>query len=117
VRIIAAMFFVGHGLVHGIMWALPFSEEARADLPMDPSRSWLLGEVRETGLALALVVTVAFVVAAGAVLADAGWWPWAGILGAALSVLLLALFFSPWWAIGLVIDAAIVVVAVRTLQT
>jgi len=115
VRILAALFLIGHGLVHGIMWALPYSEEALADLPMDPSHSWMLGDVREAGLAFALVVTVAFVVTAGAVLADAGWWPWAGIVASALSAVLLALFFSPWWTIGFAIDAAVVVMAWRAL--
>ena len=114
-RILATLFLIGHGLVHGIMWALPYSDEALADLPMNPSRSWLFGDVREAALAFALVVTAAFLVAAGAVIADAGWWPWAGIVAAALSVLLLTLFLSPWWAIGLAIDAAVIVVAWRAL--
>jgi hypothetical protein len=115
VRLLVSLFLVGHGIVHGVMWALPYSAEARADLPMDPSHSWLLGDLRAPGLALALVTTGAFVVTAGAYLADAGWWPGAAIVAVALSVLLLGLFFSPWWLIGLAIDAAILVAAWRSL--
>lgn len=114
-RLLAALFLAAHGLVHGIMWALSFSEEARADLPMDPSHSWLVGGVRSAALAFAVVVTLAFIVASAAVLAGARWWPWAAIVASALSALLLAVFFSSWWTIGFAIDAAVVVFAGRTL--
>jgi hypothetical protein len=32
-RFLIAAFFVGHGLVHGIMFGLPFSAQPSADLP------------------------------------------------------------------------------------
>jgi hypothetical protein len=114
-RVLASAFLIGHGLVHGIMWALTHSEEALADLPMDPSHSWLLGDVRACSLGFALVTTVAFVVAAASFLADAGWWPWAAIVASALSVVLLGLFFIPWWGFGFAIDAAILFAAWRAL--
>jgi hypothetical protein len=65
-RVVVSLFLAAHGIVHAVMWALPDSAQARADLPMDPSRSWLLGDLRGPGLALALLTTAAFVVAAGA---------------------------------------------------
>lgn len=58
-------FLIGHGLVHGIMWALPLGEEAGGDLPIDPAHSRLLDGTRYVGFAAALVTTVAFLVAAG----------------------------------------------------
>jgi hypothetical protein len=114
-RALIALFLVGHGVVHGVMWALPYSAEARADLPMDPAHSWLLGDLRGPALAVALLITAAFVVAAGAYLAGAGWWPGAAITAAALSLLFLGLFFSPWWLVGMGIDAAILFAAWRSL--
>ena len=116
-RVLVSLLLVGHGIVHGEMWALPYSAEARADLPMDPSHSWLLGDLRAPGLILALATTASFLVAAGAYLADAGWWPVAAITATALSLLLLGLFFSPWWLVGFAIDAAILVAARRALTT
>jgi hypothetical protein len=107
-------FLVGHGLVHAVMWALPYREEAMADLPMDPAHSWLLGDMRAAGFALALVTATAFLVAAGSYAFDAAWWPGALLVGAALSVALLGLFFSRWWVIGLMIDAVLIVVALRS---
>jgi hypothetical protein len=114
-RFLAAAILAGHAIVHGVMWALPYSEAARSDLPMDPSHSWLIGDARGLGLGLALAATAAFLVVAGAVLADASWWAPAAIVASALSGLLLGLFFSPWWLVGAAIDAAIVAVAWRSL--
>jgi hypothetical protein len=39
VRFLIAAFFVGHGLAHGILFSLPFSPQASADLPYNPSHS------------------------------------------------------------------------------
>lgn len=58
IRILVAALFVGHGLVHGTMFALPYSAQAAADLPFNPSRSWLIGETRALGFVFALVVTL-----------------------------------------------------------
>lgn len=114
-RLLIAALFVGHGLVHGIMFALPYSAQARADLPFDPSRSWLIGEARSLGLAVAVVVAVAFLVAGGGYLAEAAWWPVATVLAAALSVVLLLLYFSKWWLVGLAISLLLAAAAVRAL--
>lgn len=115
-RILAFVFLVGHGPVHAVMWALPYSEQARADLPMDPGNSWILGDARAVGLGIALAATAALVVAAFAVLADASWWPSFTIAAAGTSLALLALFFSPWWLVGFAIDAAIISIAALSLS-
>ncbi|HEV8681438.1 MAG TPA: hypothetical protein VGS09_01495 [Actinomycetota bacterium] len=70
VRFLIAALLVGHGLAHGIMFGLSFSPQASADLPYNPSHSWLIGETRSLGLAFALAVTLAFIVAGAAYL-----WP------------------------------------------
>lgn len=110
----AFALLIGHGWVHGVMWALPYSEEAMADLPMDPSRSWLVGEQRAFALGLALVTAAAFVAAAVAYIAGAGWWPPAAISASALSIVLMTLFYSPWWFVGFAIDAVVLVAAFRS---
>ena len=115
-RVLAFAFLVGHGLVHGVMWALPYSEQALADLPMDPGHSWVFGDARAVGLGLALATTLVFVVAAFAMLAGAPWWPPFAIASAGLSMALLTLFFSPWWLVGFAIDIAVIAVAARSLS-
>ncbi len=107
IRLLIAALFIGHGLVHGIMFALPYSAQALEDLPFNPSRSWLVGEAKGLGLGTAVVVTAAFLVAGGAYLADAAWWPHVTLLAAGLSIVLLVFFFSRWWLAGLAISAVL----------
>ena len=111
-RILLGLFVIAHGLVHLAVWGPAPS----GDAPMETARSWLFGDVRP--LAVGLAVAAAVLLAAGgiAVLAGAGWWPWLVVVGSAVSVLLMALTFTPWWIFGLAIDAALLVWAVRTLR-
>jgi hypothetical protein len=111
-RILLGLFVIAHGVVHLAVWGPPPSEDA----PMQTARSWLLGDVRP--LAVGLAVAAAALLAAGGIafLATAGWWPWLVVAGSAVSVLLIALTFTPWWLFGLAIDAALLVWAVRTLR-
>lgn len=101
IRVLIAALFVGHGLVHGIMFALPYSAQAMADLPFNPSRSWLVGDRKTLGFASALVVTPAFVVAGAGYLWRADWWPQLTIVAAALSTAMLVTYVSNWWILGL----------------
>ena len=117
IRVLIAALFVGHGLVHSIMFGLPYSAQAAADLPFNPSHSWLLGDRRALAFVVALVVTVAFAVAAAGYVAAGGWWPVATIGAAALSLLLLALYLSKWWTVGLLISIALVIAAWRVQTT
>lgn len=116
-RALFAALLFGHGWVHGVMWALPYSEQALADLPMDPAHSWLLGDTREFALGVAILTAVSFMVAGVAYLADTGWWPAAGLTAAVLSTALLSLYFSPWWALGYVINAFVALAAWRDLSS
>jgi hypothetical protein len=116
IRLLIAAFLVGHGLIHGIMFSLPCSAQASAGLPFNPSHSWLLGTTRSVGLAVALAVTLGFVVVGAAYLVQMSWWPAATLVAAALSVALLALYFTRWWSVGIVISAAVAVVAWRVQQ-
>lgn len=116
VRFLKAPFLWPHGLVHGIMFSLPFSDQASADLPYHPSHSWLIGDTRWFGLAFAFVVAAAFVVAGAGYLGHADWWPISTLVAAGLSVLLLSVYFTKWWSVGILISVAFAVAASRTMQ-
>ena len=111
-RILLGLFVIAHGLVHLAVWLPP----PGGSTPMQTARSWLLGDVRR--LAVGLAVAAAVLLGAGgiALLAGVGWWPWLVVAGSAVSVLLMALTFTPWWLFGLAIDAALLVWALRTLR-
>jgi hypothetical protein len=103
-------------LVHGIMFGLPFNTQASADLPYKPSHSWLIGDTRFFGFVVAIAVSVAFLVAGASYLGQATWWPSATIVAAALSLLLLALYFTKWWVVGILISVALAAIAWRVQQ-
>jgi nicotinamide riboside transporter PnuC len=109
-RTALTLLVIGHGAVHAIMWTLPFTP-AVEDMPFDPAGSWLLGDGRMVALVLAGLTTAAFVVAAFAFAASAGWWPIAMLFAVACSMVLLALFFTPLWVIGILINIVLAVYA------
>ena len=109
--VILAVFLAAHGAVHGIMFGLPLVPAARADMPFDPSDSWLLGETRTAAFVFALGVTGAFVAAGLARLWGAGWWPAAVIAASLLSLVLLTLYASKWFILGYPIDVALLYLA------
>ena len=106
-------FLVAHGLVHGIMFALPYDEKAKEDLPFNPAHSWLIGDAQSLGLGFGLLVAFVFLVAALAHTLHTSWQEEAAILAAALSLVLLVLFFSIWWTAGLAISITIAAAAWR----
>lgn len=116
IRILIAALLVGHGLVHAIMFALPYSAQAAADLPFNPSHSWLIGETRAFGFVSALVVTLGFIASGVGYLSRADWWPYITVVAALLSLALLVLYFSRWWLVGHAINIALIVFAWRALQ-
>lgn len=101
-------FLLGHAAVHAVMWSLPFTD-ATNDLPFDPAESWLLGPQRTLAAVVAGFVTVAYVIAALGWLAQAAWWPPVMIAASALSLLLMGLFFSPWWLVGIALSGGLAV--------
>lgn len=118
IRFLIAAFFVGPGLVHGIMFGLPYVPEARADLPFNPRHSWLIGDTRAFGFAFcALLVTAAFGIAGVGYLARAGWWEEATIAAPVLSLVPLAVYPSRWFIVGYPIIIALAVIAWRAQQT
>jgi hypothetical protein len=60
VRFLLGGFVVAHGFVTAMIWTAPANEDA----PFRVTHSWLLGDVRALGVALALVAAFGFVLQA-----------------------------------------------------
>lgn len=93
------------------MFGLPYSAKARADLPFDPSHSWLLGERQRFAFVFAIVVTLAFIAASAAILWGPSVWPEVAIVASVLSLVLLVVFASRWWAAGYLISSVALAIA------
>jgi hypothetical protein len=111
-RVLFALFLIGHGVVHSVMWGLPFTE-AVSDMPFDPGHSWLLGTQHTVGAVGAGLATLLYAATAIGYLAEATWWPASMLAGSVVSLTLMALFMSPWWLVGILMSAALIGVAVR----
>jgi hypothetical protein len=119
-RWLLGAFLVGHGLVH-VMFAVPRPAVRPAtangiDYPFDMGQAWPVragldaGLVRIVSVALVAAVVIGFVLAGLAtvgVLVPAGWWRSLVVGSTVMSVLLLALAFSPGLLLGVAIDAVL----------
>ena len=112
---LAGLFLLAHGLVHVGIWCTP-DDPAKA--PFDPRR-WLaarMGQERSSG-GLAVVLAVAsaavFLVAGTGVIIGASWAQAAAIIGATVSLLLTLVCFHRWLSVNVLINAAIIFVALR----
>lgn len=108
-------FVLGHAAVHAVMWSLPFTP-ASEEMPFDPAHSWVLGEQRVAAAVLAALVTLAYVIAGAGWLAHASWWPATMVAASALSLLLMGLFFAPWWLVGIVLSGGLAAYGVSALS-
>lgn len=111
-RWLFVLFLLGHAAVHAVMWTLPFTD-ATSEMPFNPAHSWLLGDQRITAVVLAGLVTAAYLTAAAGWLGHAAWWPATMIGASALSLLLMVLFFVPWWLIGIVLSGGLMIYALQ----
>jgi hypothetical protein len=111
-RWLAGLFLVAHGVLHLVIWIVPTPPDA----PFDAHHSPLFGNIRGVSIVLAVLCGIVLVAAGVGVLAHWNWWPQAAIGGAAGSIVLLLLTFTPWWLLALAIDIVIVVLSWRTLS-
>lgn len=111
---LAGLFLIAHGLIHAAIWCTPFDP---AKAPFDPRHSWLAARfnlsaaARSLSVVLALAATALFLISGAAVLAGAAWAGGAAVTGAAVSLLLTVLVFNRWLSLNLLINAAIIAVA------
>lgn len=114
VRIIAGLLLVAHGLIH-VMFLVNGPDDPK--FPFTLGDSWLVPESVRRPLALALIAGTA---AAFALLALAAWgvpglssvWPALAIVGSALSLAVLIVFWDVQLVFGVFLDLALIGVAV-----
>lgn len=112
VRIVLGVLLMGHGLVH-LLWFVANDDPA---WPFRLDRSWLLSEASRKPAAIALV---GLVVASSTLLALAVWgvpgltsiWPGLMVAAGATSLATLVAFWDRQLVLGVVIDVALIVVA------
>jgi hypothetical protein len=112
VKVLFGAFMIAHGVVTGLIWATPKTD----DTPFDASHSWLLGDSRGMAVAGGLVVAVGFVITGAGFLGGQGWWPVAGLVSGALGVAFMAVFSNMWLLAGIAISAVIAGAGARALQ-
>jgi hypothetical protein len=113
-RTVVGLFLVAHGIVMALIWVGPKPSGAQGRLqPPDPSHSWVFGDIRSSSVILGLIVGVALAFAGVGFLTQQTWWPPAAIGAGVASLLLFAVFFTPWWSAGIAISAALIVGALR----
>ena len=113
-RTLIGLFLVAHGLVTALIWGSPKAAVAEGQWqPPDPSHSWLLGDLRTLSVVLGLIIGVALAIAGFGFLTHQTWWPTVGLAAGASSLLLFALFFTPWWLAGIAISGALIIGAAR----
>ena len=117
-KLLFGVFLIAHALIHVSYLTPPPPRTAGGpEWPFELTRSWLVtgfavdpGVARSAG-AMLVIVTAILLVAAGLSTLGIGipvsWWPNLVVAGAVASALTLALYFHPWLALGLVIDAAL----------
>lgn len=111
-RIALALLLVGHAAVHAVMWTLPFTD-AVDDMPFDPADSWVLGHRPEVALVLAGATAAGLLGTAAGVALAASWWPPLLATSAVASLLLMGLFLSRYWTVGIALSIALAIYALR----
>ena len=111
VRTVFGLLLVAHGLIH-LLWFVP-NEDPK--WPFRSDRSWLPeASRRPVVVALVGLVVVGFVLLGLAVWGVPGLasvWPWLTVAAAAASLAVLVAFWDRQLVLGVVIDVALIVVA------
>jgi hypothetical protein len=108
-RVAAGVFLILHGVINAAIWIPP---QRGAKLPgFGWQASWLFAGVRPVVVTLALVAAGGFVISGAAYLAHSAWWAPIGILAATASLALIIATFTPWWSVGIIINAVIIYAA------
>jgi hypothetical protein len=63
-----------------------------------------------------IAVGLAVVAAGIGFLTEQPWWPAVGVTGAAASLVLFAVFFTPWWTVGIGISVALLLAALQAAE-
>lgn len=127
-KLLFAAFLAAHGLIHASYFSpAPARTAGGPEWPFEMGRSWLVtgmgldvGSVRVIGAVLITLTVTAFLLAAlstvGWLVPD-GWWLPLIVVGSIASAAQLLVFFHPWLVLGLVIDAALIWLALASRWT
>lgn len=109
-RILIGLFLVAHGLITIAIWGPTYPAVPEGQLqPPNTSHSWIFGDVRLFSLIFGVAVGVGLAIAGLGFLTHQGWWPPFAIGAGVASLLLFAVFFTPWWLAGIAISTAFVI--------
>jgi hypothetical protein len=119
-KILIALFFIAHGLVHAGLAAAPDPKDPEDKVGAfftSAKRSWLLPKlglspitIQWIGIGLVSLATLGFVLAGLGIFGVPGLdtvWQVIAIISAAISLLLLILFWHRWLVVGILIDLVI----------
>jgi hypothetical protein len=106
-RLVFAGLLIIHALIHAAIWLSP--ARAAPDAPFDAGTSWLVGAQPTLGAALGLLAAVLLAGAGVGLLLNADWWRLVAIVGAVASLVLIGLFFNPWFLFAGAVDIGIIV--------
>jgi hypothetical protein len=113
-RFLLGAFLVPHGLVTMAIWGPSYPTVPEGQLqPPNPAHSWIFGDVRLLSLIFGVAIGIALAVAGVGFLTHQSWWPPVAAGAGITSLLLFAVFFTPWWLAGIAISAALVIGAFR----
>ena len=125
-KTIVAIFVILHGLTHAIMAMVPNPKAPDAGIATfyPGLGSWLLARLgfsesttRTTAILLSVIATLGFVatgLALFGILVPFDWWRTLAIGSAAVSLLLIVIFWDPYLIVGLLIDGAVLVTLLFT---
>ena len=88
-------FLIAYGVVHAGIW-VP-SRPAEQQRPFDPSESWLLGSQQTLAAGLAISAAVLLIAGGTSLWAQAPWSRTLAVMGLVVSVVLMSLFFNPFF--------------------
>ncbi|MGE5676155.1 MAG: hypothetical protein ACM3XM_20130 [Mycobacterium leprae] len=118
-RIPIGLFLVLHGLVHTALASAADPDGRAFGWLVDPRWAWLLTRlglsadlIRLTGTMLWVLVTLAFVMAGLGVfgfMVPTRWWRGFAVVASCGSLLLLILFWHPWFITGAGLDLAVLI--------
>ena len=126
-KTIIAIFFILHGVAHGILAMAPEPNAPEARIGEFFSRSWLLARLglsraagRRLAITLAAMATIGFVATGLAILdilIPPDWWRALAMASAAVSLLLLAISWNRYLIVGIAVDALILLASALTTWT
>ena len=114
-RTLIGLLLVAHGLVTVAIWGPTYPAVPKGQLqPPNAAHSWILGDVRFFSLVLGVAVGLTLAIAGFGFLTHQSWWPVSAIGAGGASLLLFAVFFTPWWTVGIAISTGLIIAGMRS---